>query len=395
MWYVTTGQPLPCDGCGDRIPPGDPCISDLPQEPPKNVARRDHRHFHLLSPQCSQAEDTPSWSCYQEFATQLVSDRAKYEMVCLGCGHAILEGEEYLQDFLYIRDNGNGPDKLENESGPAALLATLTRSHPVKPASFTNLSPQARAKFRRAGLGNGRGIRTEAEAAAFHKTSIPGPVRNLGEEALRQFTKGKEASHIRSVANAPGQARNPANIVWESARANGSRGSRNMTRMEVVGVKAVNAADAAKITGKAVGKSAGKGAVFAALFELPVSLAENGISVYRGKKSRQEAAKDTGKDVATAGAAGGVMAAGTTAAVALGAGSALAATAPLLVPVGVGIFALSASTRIWRAWKDGLKRLDLNFHADCPACEPNCNCYKDFADWVSSYCAEGSQTETS
>ena len=393
MWYVTSGQPLACDGCGGSILPGDLCISDLPQQLPKNVARRDYRHFHLQSPQCSPADATPSWSCYQELSSQLVSERAKHEMVCLGCGHAILEGEEYLQDFLSVRDNGKSADNLENESGPAALLATLARGQPVNPASFSNLSRQSAAKFRRAGLGNGRGIRTEAEAGTFFRTSIPGPVRNLGEGSVRQFTKGKEASHIRSVANAPGQARDPANIVWESARANGNRGSRNMTRMEVVGARTVNAADAVKITGRTAGKNAGRGAAFAVLFELPVTLAENGISVYRGKKSRQEAAKDTGKDVAAAGVAGGAMAAGTTVAVALGAGPALAAAAPVLVPVGIGIFALSASTRIWRAWKDGLKRLELNFHADCPACEPNCNCYEDFADWVSSYCTEETRTE--
>ena len=394
MWYVTTGQPLACDSCGDPIPPGDPCISDLPRQLPRNIARRDYRHFHLQSPKCSPADAAPSWSCYQEFSTQLVSERANHEMVCLGCGHAILEGEEYLQEFLHIRDDGKNADGLENESGPAALLATLTRGRPAKPASFPDLSRQTAAKFRRAGLGNGRGIRTEAEAGTFFRTSIPGPVRNLGEDAVKQFTKGKEASHIRSVANAPGQARNPANIAWESARANGKRGSRNMTRMEVVGVRTTNAADTVKIAGRAAGKSAGKGAAFAVLFEVPVSLAENGISVLRDKKSRREAAKDTGKDLAAAGAAGGVIAAGTTVAVALGAGPALATAAPVLVPVGIGVFAWSASSRIWRAWKDGLNRLELNFHAGCPACEPSCNCYEDFADWVSSYCAGGSPTET-
>ena len=390
MWYVTTDQPLACDDCGCQIPRGDLCISDLPQQPPKNVARRDYRHFHLQSPQCSPADTTPSWSCYQAFATRLISERAKHELVCLGCGHAILEGEEYVQEFLYIRDYGKSTDDLANESVPAALLATLSRSRPIEAASFSKLSHQIVGKFRRAGLGNGRGLRTETEAGTFYRTSIPGPVRNLGEEAVKQFTKGKEASHIRSVANAPGQARSPANVVWESARANGKRGSRNMTRMEGVGTRAANAADTVKIAGRAAGKNAGKGAAFAALFELPVSLAENGISIYKGKKSRQEAAKDAGKDVAAAGVVGGVMAAGTTVAVALGAGPALAIAAPVLVPVSIGIFALSASSRIRRAWKDGLERLELDFHADCPACETNCDCYENFADRVSSYCVEKS-----
>ena len=388
MWNVTPDQPLGCDGCGRQIAPGEPYISDLPQHLPKNVNRRDYRHFHLESPHHNQADATPSSSCYREFATQRVSEQAKEELVCLGCGHLILDGEEYLQEFLFVRDDGKSADDFESEPGPAALVASLLRSRQVKPGSFAGLSSQTVRKFQRAGLSNGRGIRSHTATQEFYRTSIPGPVRNLGEEAVKRFTQGKEASHIRSVANAPGQARNPANIVWESAKANAKRRSRNMTPKQVVEAKAVNAADTFKIVGRAAGKNAGKGAVFAALFEFPVSLVENGISICRGKKSRREAAKDTGKDVATAGVVGGVMAAGTTAAVALGAGPALTASLPVMVPVGVGIFAVSASSRIWRAWKDGLKRLELHFHAACPACEAGPNCYKIFADWVSSYYVE-------
>ena len=79
------------------------------------------------------------------------------------------------------------------------------------------------------------------------------------------------------------------------------------------------------------------------------------------------------------------MAAGTTAAVALGAGPALATAAPVLVPVGLGIFAVSAGSRIWKAWKDGLKRMELHFHSGCLDNKAAGNCYQDFANWVSSY----------
>ena len=295
MWNVTPDQPLGCDGCGRQIAPGEPCISDLPQHLPKNVNRRDYRHFHLESPHHNQADATPSSSCYREFATQRVSEQAKEELVCLGCGHLILNGEEYLQEFLFVRDDGKNADDFESEPGPAALVASLLRSRQVKPGSFAGLSSQTVRKFQRAGLSNGRGTRSHTATQEFYRTSIPGPVRNLGEEAVKRFTQGKEASHIRSVANAPGQVRNPANIVWESAKANAKRRSRNMTPKQVVGAKAVNAADTFKIVGRAAGKNAGKGAAFAALFEFPVSLVENGISICRGKKSRREAAKDTGK----------------------------------------------------------------------------------------------------
>lgn len=402
MWQITADQELTCDGCGHQIRPGETCISDLPERPPKKIANRaGYRHFHFACPECNPMAgarifvggpfqpltrlsqpalvETPK-SCYQMFAAQRVAERAKAEMICLNCGHWILEGEEVVQDFLFIRDSG-GRRNAEGDGGqgPAALLAALAKSKPVKPASFANFSK----KFRGAGLRNGRGTRPWHEAIEFYQTSIPKAVRNSGDGAVIRFLKGKEASHIESVANAPGKARNPANLLWESGKVNGKRGSRNMTRIEVIGARAVNAADAVKIVGGAAAKNAGKGAAWTVLFEFPVSLAENGICVFRGKKTGKAAAKETGKDVATAGAAGGVMAAGATIAVAMGAGPALTAAAPILVPVGVGIFAISSGSRIWRAWQDGLTRVELNFHAHCPDCETGC--YDSFADWVSSY----------
>ena len=407
MWQITADQELTCDGCGHQIRPGETCISDLPERPPKKVAARaGYRHFHFACPECNplpgerifvgrQAQsltrlsqpalvESPK-SCYQVFAAQRAAERAKSEMVCMNCGHWILEGEEVLQDCFYIRDSGGRrKDEGDGGQGTAALLTAMVKSKPVKPASFANFSYSTVKKFKRGGLGEGRGgYRSLAEAEEFYQTSVPGMVRNLGEEPVIQFTGGKEASHIESVANAPGKVRDLRNLLWESGKVNAKRGSRNMTRMEVIGARAVNAADAVKIVGGAAAKNAGKGAAWTVLFEFPVSLAENGICVFRGKKTGKAAAKDTGKDVATAGAAGGAMAAGATVAVAMGAGPVLTAAAPILVPVGVGIFAISSGSRIWQAWQDGLTRVELNFHARCPDCETGC--YDSFADWVSSY----------
>ncbi len=367
-------------------------MSDLPEQLPKDISRKEGRHFHLACPECPSASiDGATESCYQAFAAALVAERAKEEMVCLDCGYLITANEEFIQDFFFLRDDGSrnrNNDDLEHGQGPASLLSALLKSKPVKPTPFARFSSQTVRRFQQAGLGNGRGSRGFRGAREFYQTSIPRPVRNLGESAVNRFTQGKQASHIQSVANAPGKVRNPQNIIWESARANMKRGSRNMTRMEIVGAKAANVADTTKIVGAAAARNAGKGAVWTVLFEFPVSLAENGICVFRGKKTGQEAAKDTGKDLAAAGAAGGVMAAGATVAVAMGAGAAMAAAAPVLAPIGVGIFAVSAGSRIWRAWKDDLALVELNFHKNCPDGENEASCYASYADWVSTYPVE-------
>ena len=383
MWYVSAGQQVICDGCEHAIQSGECCLSDLPEQLPKNVTRNEFRHFHLNCSECKPAGNEVANSCYQVFASQLVTERAQSEVVCLDCGHLILEGEEVLKDFFFVREGANRDDPYPGQ-GPAALLSALVKGQQIPPTSFAGYSRNTIRKFGRSGLGNGRGSRSFQGAREFYQSSVPGPVRNMGEGAVSQFTKGKQASHIRSVANAPGQTRNPANIVWESAKANQNRGPRNMTRMELVGARATNAADAARIVGKAAARNSGKAAAWTALFEFPVSLFENGICFYRDKKSGRKAAKDVGKDVAAAGAVGGVAAVGTTVAIALGAGPALAAAGPVLVPIGVGIFAFSSGSRILRAWKDGLSMVELNFHAACPDCESDSGCFDSFAHWVSS-----------
>ena len=390
MWHVTAREQLACDSCEHIILPGQDCISDLPESLPKGVTRQNYRHFHTGCPEC-KTDDGLQVSCYQTLASHLVTEQAPSETVCMDCGHLIHRKEEFLWDFFYLREDGR-KEHLSSERGPAALLSALSKGQKVNPSRLDQMSQAAVRKFSRAGLGNGRGSRNMVETSNFYRRSIPGPVRNLGEGAVNRFTKGKEASHIRSVANSPGQAHNPANVIWESSRANGSRGARNMTRMEILGAKAVNATDTAKILGQATARNAGKGAAWTALFELPVSLAENGINVYRGKKTREEAVKDTGRDVALAGAAGGALGAGTTAAIALGAGPAIAAAGPVLVPVGVAIFALSTGYRLRKAWKDDLTMIELHFHANCSECDSDASCYQDFAEWVSLYSMEGIDT---
>ena len=391
MWHVTAGRQLTCDACDHLIPTDEYCISDLPEKLPKSVARDEYRHFHLDCQECERAEAESPTSCYQLLASMLVSDKARAETICLFCGHTILEGEDRLQDFLLVRDGGS---RLEAGQGPAALISAVANCEMVNPTAFSQLSHQVKGKFSRAGLGNSRGgYRNLLEAQELYRTSIPGPVRNLG--AAPQLTNGKDASHIISVQNAPHLASDPKNIIWESTKANAKRGSRNMTKLEIVKANGVNAAQTARIVGGATVVRATKGAGWAALIELPVTVVENGINVYRGKKTKEMALKDIGADVAKAGIAGGIFAGGITVAVALGAGPALAATGPVLIPVGVGLFAFSAGSRIRRAWKDGLTKVDLNFHANRISGDTEINCYQSFAEWVSSYPVREVLTEES
>ena len=379
MWHVTSGRQLTCDVCEHLIPNGEYCISDLPEEPPKSAARDEYRHFHLDCQECEWAESGSTVSCYQLFASMLVSDKAREASICLFCGEAILESENQHQDFLFVRDRGS---RLEARQGPAALISAVVNGKNVNPTAFSQLSHQLKVKFSRAGFGSRGGHRKLPEAQEFYRTRVPGPIRNLGEAGV--FTRGKHASHKISKLNAPHLANDPKNIMWESSKANLKRGSRNMTRLEIVRASGINAAHTAKIVGATAAARAARGAGWAALIELPVTMLENGINVYRGKKTKEMALKDTGAGVVKAGIAGGIFAGGITVAVALGAGPALAASGPVLIPVGVGLFAFSSGSRIRRAWKDGLTRVDLNFHANHFNGETEINCYQAFAKWVSS-----------
>ena len=380
MWHVTAGQQLTCDVCDHLIPNGEYCFSDLPEEPPKSAARDEYRHFHLDCQECEWAESGSTVSCYQLLASMLVSDKAREESICLFCGEAILESENQHQDFLFVRDRGS---RLEARQGPAALVSAAAIGKNVPPTAFSQLSHQLKVKFSRAGFGSSDGYRKLPEAREFYRTSVPSHIRNLGEAEV--FTRGKDASHKISKLNAPHLANDPKNIMWESSKANAKRGSRDMTRLEIARANGANAAQTARIVGGTAVARASKGAAWAFMMELPVTVVENGINVHRGKKTKEIALKDIGADVAKAGIAGGIFTGGVTVALALGAGPALAAAGPVLIPVGVGVFALSSGTRIRRAWKDELTRVDLNFHASRTIGDTETSCYQAFAEWVSSY----------
>ena len=86
-----------------------------------------------------------------------------------------------------------------------------------------------------------------AVAEGFYESSVPQVVKNFGKDVVVEFLDGKHASHIKSVYNNPELAIENSNIVWEAAWKNLSRGSRDMTGVELAKANAANIIDAAGI----------------------------------------------------------------------------------------------------------------------------------------------------
>lgn len=377
MNLVASAGPLVCSECDHAIPEGSPCISEMPEQLHElnSVGPSVFRHFHVRCEECQTGR-----SCYRVYASRQAETTAQKRTDCTYCGLPIPAGGQVLRESFLILNEEAGAEGNEKAGQGLASLFNV----PLKAVRFSDLSPGLRWKFRTAGLGNGRGIRTPAQAEQFFLRSVPASVRNLGEGAVRQFLKGKHASHLESVANVPGKAKTLTNMVWERAASNIQRGSRNMTRVQELGVNVRNGAHAAGLVARNAASNAARGGAFAAALEAPVSVAENTIHVIRGKKAKGDAAKDVAKDVGKAGIVGGAVAGVATGIAAMGATPVMATSAPIVGAVGIGIFAFSSARRIRHAIVDGpdahiLSWVHLRFHAERRDLEPKVSCYDAFA----------------
>ena len=208
------------------------------------------------------------------------------------------------------------PDSKE-ESEPASIVSrgTVTGASAGVGAAragvngWHNLSPETRYMFRTRGLGGARGIRTPAMAQRLYE-SIPRAVRNLGEGAAKEFVNGKHASHIQSVKNAPSRAKWPSNVVWESAKKNVDRGSRNMSASQLAEAKSAIRTSAINVGLKSALKSAARAGAIVSAFEASSAGIENYFHWKRGRKDGVQAAKDTAKSTAVAGGTAAVTAGG-------------------------------------------------------------------------------------
>lgn len=224
---------------------------------------------------------------------------------------------------------------------------SLALNQVVDNVSYADLSMQLQRKFTSAGLRGGpKHWRTPEGASGFYDASIPDAVKMLGEDGVVEFLDGKNASHIKSAANWRELARTDSNMLWENIDANNARGSADMSLFEQLNVRLDNGFDSFRL---AAVKIVPRAVFYAIAIEASVSIVENGIYVYRGKKDVSAALQDTSLNVAKS-AVVGALAGGTVAgAVALGAAPVIATAAPALGVIGGCILVYSAADRIHAA----------------------------------------------
>ena len=157
---------------------------------------------------------------------------------------------------------------------------------------------------------NTRTLSDKREHSMYQSFTVPRFVRNLGKTE-RVYLREKTASHIESVANAPGQGESwQRTSSWESTKANVKRA---FAKHESAGTfLAVNAKNGARRLQElsvdewqAAANATRARRSSRQRFEAPASAVENVIHFRKGRKSKEDAAKSVAKDTATAGAAGG------------------------------------------------------------------------------------------
>ena len=175
-------------------------------------------------------------------------------------------------------------------------------------------------------------------------------MRNLGEDAVRDFVDGKDASHIRSAHNASHLVAENSNITWENSAINKAREAEDMGSGERLWAQTTNAFDAAGIVFRDCLEAAGMTALYAGLLEAPVAATENYLHYRRSRKSGEEAIRDAAMAIAGRSATGAAVGFTVTAAVALvGAGPLLVTVSPVLLPVGMALYTYNALKRIQEA----------------------------------------------
>ena len=360
MWHVVAEEDMKCAECKHVIPSGTECLSQMPVAMPEGFRRRKYENLCIYCHECHHG-DKAQLVCYARRLNHWNTKKAKVNepVPCAHRGASIPTGKKAIVQSIYDwpkidSDENSEPTGKRMSANGKFASSTIAAAGVARPSAvgWHNLSSVTQRKFQTAGLGGVRGVRTPAMAQRLFE-SIPRIVRNQGEGAVLEFMKGRHASHIRSVVNAPSRAAQPSNIVFESARKNLARGSRNMTATEVSAAKSAGRASAVRIGVKSAVKSGAKAGVIAAAIEAPVAFAENYFHWKRGRKNGEQATKDASKSTAVAGGVG-VAAWGATAVAAKGVAMVgiSPSLGPLGVPVavaGVGLLAYTGARRIYKA----------------------------------------------
>ena len=367
MWRAIAEENMQCDECFHDIRAGTACLSQMPEVMPEKFRRKKYDNYCVYCIECAVKDKPP---CYaRQFPHwYALREEAKESIPCGYCGDAIRKGDFTPAQKIYAwpepeiasvqTDNAVDGDAPIGSAASGAAAASAAKSGGL--GAWHNLSQDLQSKFITGGLRGGS--RTPAMARRLYEKEVPAAVRNLGEDAVVDFLKGRHFSHIKSVSNAPSQARLTSNVILEDGAKNMARGSRNMTSAEIAAARSAGRAAALKIGVKSALKGGAKAGAIAAAMEAPVSGAENFLHWKRGRKTGKQAAKAVAKDTGVA-AGVGIAAAGVVkvAAVGVAKGAAMAGIGMSLGPFGTplmiaggGLMVAAAAHRIIKAGKRDL-----------------------------------------
>lgn len=211
--------------------------------------------------------------------------------------------------------SANEPQTLINQGSKSDFWTIILRSlasvgavaiqklgEKARQIKFDNQPSDLISKFTRVGMrGNSRDLQ---EAAKVFET-IPAQIRAQGPEAVRQFLKGKDWSHIIAYVNGGGDE--AVNGIFEYYKLNRARGGFDMTPKELNAAKQVLNSAAFKSSVMQITKGVLQGAVAAAAVELVFSILENSRLYLEGKITQDELIKKVASDTAQAGVTAGII----------------------------------------------------------------------------------------
>ena len=352
MWPMIAEPGLRCTECRHTIHPGRLCLSELPEETPAGVSRSDFKNYCIGCPECWRHG---KHACY---VRHLDSGRnignTPRSLPCARCGRRIGAGEKAGVEIYYdwpnqTEDSHSGILAKSDVAGLVAAASAGTIIRGIPDGSFANLTDSLQRKFQDAGLRPEHGTRSAVEAQALYQESVPSFVRNYGENTVDQFLQGKDASHIRSVENAPHLVTDTGNILWENASINRARGNADMNGWEQFTAQANNAFDASTIVMRECATAAATSGLLAGLLEAPVASIENYIHYQKGHKTGEQAVKDAAKSIAIHAGSAAIVGVGVTIAVGAGAGPIIATLARILMSIGLALYGFNALKRILEA----------------------------------------------
>ena len=320
MWHVIAEEDIYCTECRHKIPSGTACLSQMPLAMPDNFSRRKFQNFCIECVDCGVGLPP----CFVRWLNYHALTKTVRSVSCGYCDEAIPEGARAVVQHFYAWPDSKttlGPQNgaIHYDSAPSApsWIAFGAAARP-RPAEWHTLGYSTQRQFLSRGLGRGLGARSQAMGERLYQRLVPEAIRNLGEPLVRDFIREEHFSHIKSVANVPGRAKAPSNIILEHPATNLARGSRNMTAAAHAAARSASRASAVRIATGEIIKRGAKAGLIATAAEAAVAIPENILHYRRGRKTRQQASKDAVKSaaaaavvsVATAGVAQGATVAG-------------------------------------------------------------------------------------